>query len=129
MTDPKANLIDASIDYLRSEGYTVFAAAESNEPPAHTPTPWKRGDANLCDTDGYAVLYAGVGGKGSFSANLDFALRAVNAHDELVAALKDARISFANLVDYWGIPRDETDKQIDAIDAALAKARGEGEVK
>jgi hypothetical protein len=78
----------------------------SNE---HTPTPWK--------VDGASVR--GASGEWLFDewfvpANAEFIVRAVNAHDDLVAALKEARAGIWSGCD--------TVRSIAKIDAALAKA-------
>lgn len=56
----------------------------------HTPTPWEVGD------DGIVTPYAGdriivQTGMDSIEADQDFIVRAVNSHDALVAACKEAR--------------------------------------
>lgn len=97
----------------------------------HTPTPW--------DADGVYVMYhdaelsitvAGCAisprmDSSKAKANAAFIVRAVNAHDDLVAALKVAQSHLRTLRgDRRNEPNsDQIDRAVfDAIDAALAKA-------
>lgn len=54
------------------------------------------------------------------NANAELAVRAVNAHDDLVAALKDVRRALANSE----LDNSDVFYPITVIDAALAKAEG-----
>lgn len=99
----------------------------------HTPTPWHVGDGKaariIYGQDGYAIadatVYHGRHG-GAEEANAAFIVRAVNAHDDLVAALRKARNAISEEVlaagdeDHPTIARHA--RIIDEIDAALAKA-------
>lgn len=106
----------------------------------HTPTPWH--DSGLSDTlpggfiearngKNICLYYAGpetaVGDQGK--ANAAFIVRACNAHEELVAALRGARSDLT-----WVLSGDkpfgnEPEQRalhniVDSINAALAKAEG-----
>ena len=77
----------------------------------HTPTPWYTGKYSMqCGaaadhiysrqsrepSEGIARCYAWVG-RGEAEANASFIVRACNAHDELVEALKDAAFSLSKI--------------------------------
>lgn len=92
----------------------------------HTPTPWNVNQGRIT-ADGvtvatsYAPSNATVNSIALRDANAAFIVRACNAHDELVEILERAR-GVVQMVD------DAEGGQIDllsAIDARLAKARGE----
>lgn len=88
------------------------AVQEHSRTSSHTPTPWEVGD------DGIVTPYAGdriivQTGMDSIEADQDFIVRAVNAHDALIAALK-------GLVDACELTDDA---YYSAIDAAVNNAR------
>ena len=99
----------------------------------HTPTPWKTGNAFDCARDhaisadgnliarvmgnGYPI---GTGWSPESAANADLIVRAVNAHDALVAALE----AITGMVEaYAGHPMSN-DKRTKDARAALAAAKG-----
>jgi hypothetical protein len=98
---------------------------------AHTPTPWAVDDRGLIHEpffggDIFAQVY-----ERNREANAAFIVRAVNAHDDLVAALEDAR---GRLQVYAGfkdsdrvIPSavDNRLKDLASINAAIAKAQAQ----
>jgi hypothetical protein len=82
---------------------------------AHTPTPWRIGIAGrVLGGDGLSVV--------SFNrkANAAFIVRAVNAHDDLVAALRKAR----NIILQMGLPDEATDRVLLESGNALDKSEG-----
>jgi hypothetical protein len=107
----------------------------------HTPTPWK---VNDCRDSGWmdnAIYIAKDSGEnlarvykdyGNVEANAAFIVRAVNAHDELVAKLSAVQSILNSLTigtqttafgrDRSNALRDEANR---IINSALAKARGE----
>lgn len=104
----------------------------------HTPTPWVRDGHNLsaiirlkfpkghpeCKhiTGTYETLVRCEGE--NWEANAAFIVRACNAHDELVGALEQLKVGLVLRMnrepDHKGVRHD-----LETIDAALAKARGE----
>ncbi len=81
----------------------------------HTPTPW---EVSYYDYDNNGPIYCIENVTRSTTpeehkANAEFIVRACNAHDDLVEALKYSR-KF--------IPHNHPDKPWEEIDAALAKA-------
>ena len=84
----------------KAKGIAVFATGrpEWNKPVSHTATPWRRHDTEhdaivasgdrLC----IALVYAPNQQRpdAECAANLEFIVRACNAHDDLVAALQQA---------------------------------------
>lgn len=113
--------------------------------PKHTPGPWVAGWSGDPDTSSkdfagpISLIAQGMGSLGYFEpnkdghantweiveANVDFILRAVNSHDELLAAAKAAlehfpgRLAMTQLS--WS-PRDQ--KTIDLLKHAIKKAQG-----
>jgi hypothetical protein len=105
----------------------------------HTPTPWYRED--IVSEGGPTLRKIEIGtvhhtvavlsflrdhDAEEVKANAEFIVRAVNAHDELVAALKLAeRLLSANVPEYlrptWNA---NADRHRELIRAALAKAEG-----
>lgn len=102
----------------------------------HTPTPWHR---NIPPIKKYPTIFSGrnahvfgfIPSRGMSAeqaeADADFMLRAVNAHDDLVAALA----SMISLVHSMLPKHQQSDSSLDNIPqviaarAALAKARGD----
>lgn len=99
-------------------------------PLAHTPAPWYR---NIRPVTKYPVVYAGSSPNHDYcfsfhvprevtpeqaEANLDFLLRAVNAHDALVVELKELRAWVVSLKDWRGAG----DPPVQPISAALQLA-------
>lgn len=87
----------------------------------HTPTPWKvddyvmSGEKYRVFSPADPVAVASVAGK----ANAEFIVRAVNSHDELVEAIKNA---IDSLPDHVGPRIAQVKKE---LSEALAKAEGE----
>lgn len=80
----------------------------------HTPTPWKHDGQYVFDADGHQVL----NGYNLSKKLLDKIIRAVNAHDELVSALKRAEAALS-----WFI-NDDGESDVEALEevkAAIAK--------
>lgn len=105
---------------------------------AHTPTPWflaakKRGGVKtviMADepeaSSKYMMIVAecvGISrGDGPVEgANAAFIVLAVNAHDDLVTALRKAR-EWADMATQYNRVADRASADLDTIDAALAKA-------
>lgn len=89
----------------------------------HTPTPWSTSGTKV--VDGKIVVaqckFAGVMSHMQAAHNAAFIVRACNAHEELVAALKEARATIHDLVHQkW----NEVEYWLGNIDAAIAKAEG-----
>lgn len=118
--------------------------ATETQPATHTPTPWRRGkasDAIVADApvrpfdDAEDVAYYGgyLVAESVTVANQEFIVRACNAHDELVAALKRAveTIRAFHGIDLHGPHIEEhawtlyqQSPEMKAINATLAKAEG-----
>jgi hypothetical protein len=103
---------------------------------SHTPTPWKLEHYGIGDSETQIVSYAENKGTkiiarlaphGDFEkreSDAAFIVRAVNAHDELIAALKQARESYVYRTRHENKVVGEGDTLLSVIDAALAKAEG-----
>jgi hypothetical protein len=98
----------------------------------HTPTPWKRAGrqpdnhgVNIVDYRGFLVAQARAAGGGWSDAKSNAAhiVRCVNAHDELVAALR----SLAEQVHQFNINEDGDYPDCNEAFAVLAKLKGETE--
>jgi len=102
---------------------------------AHTPTPWEVGDL---DHNGQRIVrgehieictcwHHCVGSiEREMEANAAFIVRAVNAHEELVAALRETRDQFeveyrGDRISCVGHASDGLRKVVGILDAALAK--------
>ena len=81
----------------------------------HTPTPWFAEAPDKLQIRTLQPTLNDVAAVASSRANAAFIVRAVNAHDDLVAALEVVRRSAG-----WGAMADETHE---LINAALAKAK------
>ncbi len=100
----------------------------------HTPTPWICHGLEITGTNDKRKNFAhGVctvdndddrQGNGVSRANAALIVRAVNAHDELVKALRKVEGHFENFEMSGELGGDEKDC-LDAIRAALAKAQGD----
>ncbi len=92
----------------------------------HTPLPWRLEPNGPCfnikspDRVEHFAILVGMGhnNPGEFKANANLIVRAVNAHDDLVAALSDLKCHVAGL----GDPMGDDGPLLEAADAALAKA-------
>ena len=94
----------------------------------HTPTPW-----TMMDFDhGTAIIYdkeqTVVIPKLTNKANAAFIVRAVNAHEEMLSALKEMRTRYARLEGLYaekaGITYDCPNGTIKLANRAIAKAEG-----
>ena len=97
--------------------------SEDNDALQHlAPLPWSSGSYGISDDNRRVVMSLSIRlADKQNDANkrlLEMVARAVNAHDELVACLKGARVICAAYLGACGVLLSE-------IDAALAKARGE----
>lgn len=80
----------------------------------HTPTPWWHTQSGIVVGDGRIITDCQESAPfDDMKANAEFIVRAVNVHDELVAALMDLHPSIIN------------DKLRERIGALIIKARGE----
>ena len=89
------------------------------KPAAHTPTPWIRRESKsdviwIEDGNGRVVMHNSSVKDPEDQANAAFIVRAVNAHEELLAALHEAR--------YLLIGHG---RRSDMIDKAMAKAEAQ----
>jgi hypothetical protein len=116
---------------------TLQTATSEDSMSAHTPTPWRYETEH---TYGHATVYGKgrksgqhkqhvaqvwSGGERSMrvaEANAAIIVRAVNAHDELVAALSALLDYCAGNVPYFGDKGDASREAFDRACAALAKA-------
>lgn len=90
----------------------------------HTPLPWAVSGRTIIAGNGRSVCNNGNSSTGQEAENLDYIVRACNAHDDLVAALA----ALLNLSDYETITgRQDSDGAEFRTSArtALAKAKGE----
>ena len=91
---------------------------------SHTPTPWKQGyKDNQCIYADYKNVAVVQCKEKEWQANAEFIVRAVNAHDELVLAAKDACIHIRELAETLNADyrNNSTFKRL--LDA-IAKAEG-----
>jgi hypothetical protein len=89
----------------------------------HTPTPWTDKAGEIYDAEGHVVLLFGLKTPDVLE-NRARVVRAVNAHDELVVALKQARESYVYRTRHENKVVGEGDTLLSVIDAALSKAEG-----
>lgn len=86
---------------------------------SHTPTPW------IIDIDGRNIIGQGNGypvvGKVKRERDAAFVVKAVNAHEDLVKALQEARAQITYLHEKFA-KTGTGEATITKIDAALAKA-------
>jgi hypothetical protein len=87
----------------------------------HTPTPWKLWNGKIYNAEKFDDLDGGDAAAyaGSVRSDLDgeFIVRAVNVHDELVAAARNVSLAY-NGADM------SLREAVEALEAALAKAEG-----
>lgn len=94
---------------------------------SHTPLPWAARGRYVGTANSMASVAECIDQNGNWTnepralANAALIVRAVNAHDELVAALKNTRSALAD-VRLNGAGARLLTLDIEAIDAALAKA-------
>jgi hypothetical protein len=100
----------------------------------HTPTPWHRNVSPAAkypiyadrngDPDGkdWIHIAAVLHGNPNAEADLDFIIKAVNAYDELISLAHDYRNLLRELP-----PEKCTEKLLDKVTEAIAKAEGRGE--
>jgi hypothetical protein len=89
----------------------------------HTPTPWRlAGQATLRTDIGHSPSDEWIGSVHwrNRAANAEFIVRAANAHDDLVAALRKAR----NIILQMGLPDEATDRVLLESGNAIDKAEG-----
>lgn len=89
---------------------------------AHTPTPWSTDGRSVRGKDnerGNGALLFEVDG---YEGDAEFIVRAVNSHDELVAALNLVLDVVASCHRCWELSADDEEKA--QVEAALAKAEG-----
>lgn len=98
----------------------------------HTPTPWK---FSLSIERDFLGIYPDTGKKEApiakmpeyirkdvMAANAEFIVRAVNSHDEMLAALQDAESAISASISYYGT--DAALSALKSVRAAISKAIG-----
>lgn len=98
----------------------------------HTPTPWEVGDtgdgwnisATLADANGVRIHR--VARKLDSEADAAYIVRAVNAHEQLVEALRDVLSVARNRIQGGDVEKRSMREQIDICNAAAAALRAAG---
>lgn len=145
MTSHQAEIDQAVVEYAEKDLVKEVACSASNPERAthsfiaHTPGPWKvnasglghggpwdRIEIETCEPGGGTVVATVNKMISAGSANAAFIVRAVNSHDDLLAALKaclDWHIELVNSGDagFWNAEDDDCVKQ---ARAAISKATG-----
>ena len=87
----------------------------------HTPTPWTvaKHERGLVRAQGRTIVVVRETGNQDIDANAEFIVRACNAHEDLLAALKEIERSLANH------PTFAWHNIVEIARAAIAKAEGE----
>jgi hypothetical protein len=92
--------------------------ATDTKAPLIQPLPWRVVEERLVDANGFTVLH------GVTPDEAEFIVRAVNHHDELIAALQACSFQLGLLCLAHRDFSEASAKAIDASEAVLAKVRG-----
>jgi hypothetical protein len=123
---------DKSLIAKRQEEGQMKTQTETK--PAHTPTPWKHVYERILDSKGMPVSLYHEDPDGrtpsgealeQIRANAAYIVRAVNAHEELLEAAKDALEGLACYSPtQWARPYVPEPQRIEKLKQAIAKAEG-----